>query len=282
MCCNKKMIRAFWTGACFMLAVPVCAQIEDISIFENPNDNFLLPSYFDTPPTTYVQPTPSPVQPRATAPTQAPEDVDILSEIFGTQNPPVSQKQSTQHTVQTYYPSKGITSSVSTTVTKKKAPTLEPLPPIPAVPEQEILLPKKRHITSQNASKLLAKVSGKATNSLTMPKELKLKFEPNSTQLSSTTTKWITAYALHVHKDPRLFLNIHVSNQNWPIQQARLGLIIKLLIEKGLSSKQINVFQSNRGPDSIILDADLDPNQTKIITPSDSKQKIREQKTLEW
>ena len=288
--CNTKVIRMLLAGAYGMLCLPASAQPDNLFVLENPNDNFLLPSYFDTPPSTFVQN--NTVNPMGMPPKnanissgqmQAPTDVDILDEIFGSQNPnaPKSDapKGSTQRTTLTYYPR---TNVVSEGTNDQKVPMLVPLDPIPPVPEPDIQPPKKTSNSSLYATKLLAKETGKAANSIEIPQDVRLMFDPNATQLSANSIKWITAYALHIQKDPRLILSIRVSNQNWGIQQARLGIILRLLTEKGLAARQIRIFQSNRDPDSIILNSNLDPNQTKITVPEDRKQVIREQKTVEW
>ena len=159
---------------------------------------------------------------------------------------------------------------------------LTPLDPIPPAPEPEVAPPLNTHPKSVYAAKLLAKETGKAKVSTQLPKEMRLLFDPNSTQLSDSSVKWLSAYAAHVQKDSRLIFSIRISNKNWTLQQARLNLIIKLLIEKGLSSKQLRIFQSNRDENSMILSVDLGPDQTPIIVPSDKKRVIKEQKTLVW
>ena len=280
--CNKKMIQTLLAGACLMLSYSASAQTDRPFVLSNPNDDFLLPSYFDTPSSTYVQSN-TPMMAASAPKTQAPTNVDILDEIFGKQGqnnvPTAAPKTTTQHMAHTYYPSNNVTQNTSS---KEKKAMLIPLDPIPPAPEPEIQPPKKTHNTSLYATRLLAKETGKSKAAITLPQDLRLMFEPNATQISATSVKWITAYALHVQKDPRLGLSIRVSNQNWPIQQARLGVLIKLLTEKGLSSKQIRIFQSNRDPDSMILNADIDANQTKIIVPDENKRIIREQKTVDW
>ena len=282
----KKVFKTLFTGACVMLCVPVFAQTDDISVFDNSGDDFLLPSYFDTPASTFVPPEapPAPNPPPASASvqmantTQIPSDIDILTEIFGSKKPlpeatssvPAQKKATTQ----VFRPMKNIQS--------EKAPLLTPLDPIPPAPEPILALPKKSQIKSTYATKLLAKETGKAKGNVQLPKDMRLMFEPNSARLAESVVKWLTAYSLHTQKDPSLVLNIRISNQDWSLQQARLGLVIKLLIEKGLSAKQIQVFQSDREPDTMIISAETNPNQTRIVVPAETKRVIREQKTLTW
>ena len=276
--CNG-LLKIMLMGACMGMSALACAQNADVAVFNGPNNDFLLPSYFDGPAPVVVtqQTVVEPVRPAATQ--SIPSDVDILNEIFGEQRqsvPPVSQGENAPKTRHTFYP----TPKVQTTLS---APLLTPLDPIPPTMEPDLPPPEKSQYKSAHAAKLLAQESmGKGKASVQVPKEMRLTFDHHSAQLSESVAKWIKAYALHVQKDPRLVLNIRISNQDWPLQRARLGLIMKLLVEQGLSTKQIRIFQSDRDVDSVLLNADTDPNQTQIIVPTDTKRVIREQKNLIW
>ena len=279
----KIAFNTLFAGVFVLLSSSVFAQVEDVIVLDNTSNDFLLPSYFESQEIANAQPMPpamtEPVY--ATAPTQVPTDVDILNEIFGSQTvAPAPTKQAAtkpQSKSQTFYPSKNIGVRQ-----EQEQPLLTPLPPIPAVPEPTIEPPKHTAHKSLYASKLLGKETGKGKSNVQFPKEIRLMFNPGSTQLSESIVKWISAYALHVRKDPRLVLNIRISTQNWDIQQSRLGLIVKLLIEKGLSTRQIQVFRANRDPNTLILSAETSPTQTQIIVPDETKRVIREQKTFVW
>lgn len=277
----KKALDILLVGACVMLCAPVLAQTEDIAVFDSSENDFLLPSYFDTPAQTYAPQTailPQDNRQMVSSP-HIPTDIDILNEIFG------SQKPASVIAAQNAAADKKNAAKLQAEQKDQKktgAPILTPLDPIPPAPEPMLEVPKRTQHKSLYAAKLLAKETGKNKAAVQIPKDMRLLFEPNSARLAESVVKWLTAYSLHVQKDPSLVLNIRISNQNWDLQQMRLGMVVKLLIEKGLSSKQIRVFQSNRDPDTMIIGTDTDPNQTKIIVPAETKRVVREQKTFAW
>lgn len=259
------------------LATSVFAQDNgDILIFDNQTNDFLLPSYFDTPPQRPQQQ--EQIQPLV--PQNVPADIDILNEIFGDQA--VSSQPLPAPTTQTssnskiYYP---VPKSVKQST---QEPLLTPLAPLPQVPEASIPAPKRFQRSSPYLTKLLAKETGKSKANVQLPKDIRLQFTPGAIQLTDPAVKWISAYALHVQKDPTLVVNLRVSNQNWADQQARLGLIMQIMMEKGLPARQIQIYRSDRDPDNVIIGYSLNPNQTKVITPEETKQVIKEQKTLIW
>lgn len=277
----KKVFKTLLIGACFTLGTPVAAQTADVAIFDGSDNDFLLPTYFDTPPNTFVthEDTTVPAAPGEIHAPQVPTDIDILNEIFGDQtqtaNATTSEVFREKPTTQVFYPHKNIQTSNS-------APILTPLDPIPPAPEPVLELPKKSQHKSLYVTKLLAKETGKTKGNVQIPQDMRLIFEPHSARLAESVVKWLTAYSLHIQKNPNLVLNIRVSNKDWSLQQARLGLVIKLLIEKGLSSKQIQIFQSDRDPDTMIISAETNPNQTKIVVPTETKRILKQQKTVVW
>lgn len=228
---------------------------QDLLLFDNSSQDFLLPSYLDT-----NQPTP-----------EVPTDIDILTEIFGNQ----ATQQVTQPKPQTktIHPSKQ---------KEQKKELLTPLDPLPTIPEKPLQLNKPNIYTSQYAVKLLNKEEGKNKINIAIPTDLRLTFTPNSTQLTESALNWISAYALHIQKDPRLEAVIRISNKNWPLQQARLSLIVKKMMEKGLPTQQIRILQSNRDENTLIIGKQTNQNQTPIITPQETKKIIKKQKTLLW
>ena len=98
------------------------------------------------------------------------------------------------------------------------------------MPEPAIPPSKRLQHPSPYAAKLVAKETGKSKASIQLPKDIRMQFPPRSTQLTESAVKWISAYALHVLKDPTLVVNLRVSYQDWAIQQARLGLILQIMI----------------------------------------------------
>ena len=276
---SVKSIFSILMGVICLTVPDVYAQSnDDILIFDNQTNDFLLPSYFDTP----SAPLPSDDSSQNTGTTQnVPADIDILHEIFGDQTveatPVVSTPAAPKITTQTFYPTPKSIKQTS------QQPLLTPLAPLPQVPEATIPPPKHfQPNSSPYVTRLIAKETGKSKANIQLPKDIRLQFNPNATQLTDPAVKWISAYALHVKKDPTKVVNLRISSQNWSIQQARLGIIMQLLLEKGLPVRQIQIYQSDRDPDSLIVGADINPNLTRAITPEETKRVIKEQKTLIW
>ena len=265
-------------GVIFLTATGVYAQSnEDILIFDNQTNDFLLPSYFDTPAPQVANSAPM-TQP---AQTVAPSDIDILQEIFGDQAvspaPAIPEAPKPKVTTQTFYP------TPQSVAQSTQQPLLTPLAPLPQVPEESVQPPKHFQAnTSPYVTRLIAKETGKSKANIQLPKDIRLQFNAGATQLTDPAVKWISAYALHVKKDPTKVVNLRISTQNWPTQQARLGIIMQLLLEKGLPARQIHIYQSDRDTDSLIIGADTNPDLTKVITPEEKKRVINEQKTLIW
>ena len=267
-------------GALISFSCTAFAQAtNDVLIFDNQTD-FLLPSYFDAPP---QPPTPQTTQ-QPLVPQNVPSDIDILTEIFGdqavsslpaapatdTQNRPI------QNNSRTFYPSSQAVQQGN------KPPLLTPLAPLPQIAEPAVLPTKRVQFPSAYATKLLAKETGRSKSNIQLPKDIRLQFPTNSTQLTDSAVKWISAYALHVQKNPTLVVTLRVSNQNWSQQQARLALIMQIMMEKGLPVRQIQIFQSSRDPDTLVIGADSNPNQTHAATFEDAQKLKKEQKTLSW
>jgi len=265
-----------------LMVVPFCMQAhasEDTLIFEQNQSDFLLPSYFDTPPQPAPVPQPKPATIKAPGtPQNVPADIDILNEIFGDQTIPSPNIATTpaKGTPKVFYP------TPKSVQEAKQEPLLTPLPPLPPVADAPLPPSNKVSKTSQYAPKLLAKENGKSKQNVPLPKDMRLQFNPQSTQLTESALKWISVYALNAKKDPTKSISLRVSNRDWPIQQARLGLIIQILLEKGLPARQLQVFHSDRDPDTVIISIGTDPNLTPIITPGQTKTIIGEQKTLSW
>ena len=275
---TRNAILVYGVAMSFLATVSAFAQTTDVAVFDGQNNDFLLPSYFDTPLP------PPPEQP--TADQNIPTDVDILKEIFGDQPQPTVETPKPK-LGQTFYPSTNKAAKTFYPTPKavqeaKKEPLLTPLPPLPEKAEETVLPPQNFQHKSIYAAKLLAKETGKSKINIQLPRDVRLQFNPDAVQLTETVMKWITAYALHVRKDPRLLFTIRVSDKDWSIQQARLSLIVKIAMEQGLPARQIQIFHSARNPDAVIIGAEPHPEQTQIALPVEAKKVIREQKTLLW
>ena len=264
----------------------------DVLVFDNTSGDFLLPSYFDQSPSTsssnqnltFSAPAPAYSQ------TQVPSDVDILREIFGDsaqtsqvlniQTPSSSTSSSSSaKSGQTFYPRP---KQIQTQVATPQQPLLTPLPPLPTPPEKQIAPPKRNNTPSAFAAKVVAKETGTSKTAVTLPKDIRLQFPKGQALLTPTVIKWVTAYALHVKKDPRLLIEIRVSNRDWAVQKSRLTIIMQQMLEQGLNAKKIRIYQSDRDPDTLIIGYETDPNQTKIVVPTERTVRINEQKTLSW
>ncbi|MBQ4472449.1 MAG: hypothetical protein II942_04330 [Alphaproteobacteria bacterium] len=279
----KKLSLFIAVGALSFTASLACAQAKsDILVFDNTSGDFLLPSYFDQQPTVTLT--------TDTNTQNIPADIDIIKEIFGdnaqtslTPTPASDspkQASATKGTTntQTFYPRP----KELQTAREQKQPLLTPLPPLPKPIEPEPVPPARLTTPSPYASKVLAKETGTSKGNVTLPKDIRLQFEKNAMQLTETAIKWISAYALHIKKDPRLVAEVRVSRHDWPIQKHRLALIMQTFIEKGLAARQIHVYHSDRDPDTMVIGYQTDPNQTKIVTPEYKNVKLKEQKTLSW
>jgi len=297
---KKMFFFAFFIGGsllpCASFAQTDSVETDDILLLGGTEQDFVLPSYFEGAPTVNmnnVATMPSKTQ-------QAPSDVDILQEIFGENLPivmdsPIAEPQvedvaaaaatdvpaptpvPTSTTGHIFYPQTQVTYQ-----NPKKEPLLTPLPPLPELMEPPIQ-PRVRQMPIQTYStKLLAHEMGKSKVPVTLPRDMRLQFAPDSSQLSQAILKWITAYALHVQKDPRLVVSLRVSQHDWNLQQARLSLIVKTLMQRGLSVRQIKVYRSDRDADTLVLGYMEHPDQTKIVVPGDTVHKLKEQKNFSW
>ncbi len=286
---KKIFFFAFFVGSISSAGV-VLAQVdsgmdEDVLLFDDMDQDFVLPSYFDGVGGPNIEsPASAPVNAQ-----QAPADVDILQEIFGENMPiptspapaPVAAQTgnvaSGSEAGKVFYPQTQVTYS-----NQKKEPLLTPLPPLPELREPPIP-PRVRVMPAQTYStKVLAHETGKSKVPVTLPRDVRLQFSPDSSQLSQPIIKWITAYALHAQKDPRLVIVLRVSQYDWNLQRARLNLIVKTLMQRGLSAKQIKVYRSDRDADTLVVGYSEHPDQTKIVVPGEVVHKIKEQKNFSW
>lgn len=176
------------------------------------------------------------------------------------------------------------TTSSRVTKTARTTPILIPLAPLPEAPAVEPTPDKYvRHVVpSEYADQFLSASAQGEKPGFIMPQEIKVSFYENATDFSGQTLKWIKAYAKSALADPRLVVEVRVSNQDPEIQYKRLALIRNTLMSNGLSSHQIRMIQTNREPNSLVLRTALktDPKQT-VVTKSTTGKKIEKQ-TISW
>lgn len=275
---HPSLTRAF--GECmktgFMLSflalwivVPVMAQTPDVVATPNPDD-FLAETYS-------VPAEPFSVQPQMVSPdvvVPVPSNKDILTEIFGegaitlNANQPVKsssvQTRNFSPTPGMYYPKQAI-------LTK-----LPELPP-PQMTVERFVDTVRTPVIQQSdfADQLLEAVEQDKTPYFSIPKEIRIKFYPGQSDLSLHAMKWIRSFAIKVRNDPRLVIEMRASEENWPLQSKRLGLMLQTILEAGASRHQIVIYKSPRSADTILLGYGRMADQ-------EVKMNKKRQKTISW
>lgn len=212
-------------------------------------------------------------------------DIDVASLSANATGTPPPNGNRTPKQLGTGHTAGGTTTTTTTTRVTKTArttPILIPLAPLPETPAVEPAPDKYvRHvIPSEYADQFLSASEQGEKPGFIMPQEIKVSFYKNATDFSGQTLKWIKAYAKSALADPRLVVEVRVSNQDPEIQYKRLALIRNTLMSNGLSSHQIRMIQTNREPDSLVLRTALkiDPKQI-VVTKSSTGRKIEKQTT---
>lgn len=211
-------------------------------------------------------------------------DIDIASLSTTAAGTTQSNGSRTPKQLGTGHTAGGTTTTTTTRVTKtaRTTPILIPLAPLPEAPAVEPAPDKHvRHvIPSEYADQFLSASEQGEKPGFIMPQEIKVSFYKNATDFSGQTLKWIKAYAKSALADPRLVVEVRVSNQDPEIQYKRLALVRNTLMSNGLSSHQIRMIQTNREPDSLVLRTALksDPKQV-VVTKSSTGRKIEKQTT---
>lgn len=250
------------------MVVPAVAQTPDVVAMPNPDD-FLVETYSMPAEPLSVQP--QTVSQNIVAP--MPSDKDILTEIFGegamTLNanqpiaPPVQTRQFSP-TPGLYYPKQAILT---------KLPDL----PAPQMTVERFVDTTHTPVIQQSdlADQLLESVEQGKTPYFSIPKEVRIKFYPGQSDLSAHAMKWIKAFALKVRNDPRLVIEMRASEENWPLQSKRLGLMLQTILETGISRHQIVIYRSPRSVDAILLGYGRMADQ-------EVKMNKKRQKTISW
>ena len=234
---------------------------EAVSTF-TAGEDFLTPSYI------------VPAETKSTSP--VPSEVDILNEIFGTSTLPESQKAAARPSIQTTF-----TPSTNVEKTGKK-PLLTPLPPLPdvgniseAVPEPKKVFFKRNGLADQALAVAAFPVSG-----IGMPREIRITFYAGQSTFSAQALKWVRSFAVRVVNDPRLLVEIRVSEQDWKVQEKRLSILLQILKEEGVSAHQIRIYKSDREPENILIGYAQNSAYTMGGAEKASKEIV--QKTIDW
>ncbi len=249
-----------------MMTLPVMAQTPDVVALPDPDD-FLVDTY-----SMPAAPLSVPAVPAVQSVASMPNNMDILTEIFGSNamtlnaNQPVVSSQTREFTPTPglYYPKQSVLT---------KLPDL----PAPQLTVERYIDTSHKPVIQQPdyADQLLEAVENGKQVYFSIPKEVRIKFYPAQSNLSAQAMKWIKSFALKVRDDPRLVLEIRASNENWPLQSKRLGLMLQAILETGISRHQIVVYKTARSVDSVLLGYAQAVNQEVKVNK-------KRQKTIRW
>ena len=226
------------------------------------NEDFLLPSYVAPSENTVSAETPSPV----------PSEVDILNEIFGSPAPAAKATQQVMKTTQhTFSPRTGVERT-------DEMPLLTPLPPLPIIRNEPVIESKKTVFKQSGYADQALAMAGTNTTGLGMPREIRITFYPGQSTFSAQALKWAKAFAMRVVNHPTLLAEIRVSEQNWPLQEKRLAVLLQILKEVGVSAHQIRSYKTGRDENTILMGYTNNPDYTSV----ENTKTERIQKTIDW
>lgn len=180
----------------------------------------------------------------------------------------------------------GEISAVSEEQPVKKKKLLLPLKPLPErkTVQEEISDTKPLYTTytSEMADKALSNAQSDEEEPLLMPQEIKVTFYPNSAEFSGQTVKWIKVFSMRARKDPRYMVEIRLSRSNPTIQQKRLFVIQRILMNNGLSLHQIAVDYVDRPENSLILRMVRKNENVQTRKVKLKNGQVKERKTINW
>ncbi len=180
----------------------------------------------------------------------------------------------------------GEISAVSEEQPVKKKKLLLPLKPLPErkTIQEEISDTKPLYTTytSEMADKALSDAQSDEEEPLLMPQEIKVTFYPNSAEFSGQTVKWIKVFSMRARKDPRYMVEIRLSRSNPTIQQKRLFVIQRILMNNGLSLHQIAVDYVDRPENSLILRMVKKNENVQTRKVKLKNGQVKERKTINW
>ena len=248
-----------------VMTLPVMAQTPDVVTLPNPDD-FLVETYSMPADPVSVQ-----AMPAIANTTPIPSNMDILTEIFGKNAVTLNANQPVPVPERNFTPTPGMYYPKHAVLTK-----LPDLPP-PQITYERYVDTKITPVIQQPtyAEDLLAAAEQGKPTAFSAPKEVRIKFYPTQSNLSAHAMKWIKAFALKVRGDPRLVIEIRASDENWPLQRKRLGLILQTILELGVSRRQIVVYRTARAVDTVLLGYGLAIDQEVEINK-------KRQKTITW
>lgn len=163
-------------------------------------------------------------------------------------------------------------------------PILIPLAELPKVSQKEpdIETPTRKIVPSEYADRMLSAVSADTRPDFIMPQEIKVSFYKDATAFSGQTIKWIKAFSLTALNDPRLIVQVRLSNCSPDIQHKRLQIVKNTLIGNGLSPHQIQIVTTNRPADSLVLRTIEKPEHTRQSVKKSASGKRVEKRITKW
>ena len=112
----------------------------------------------------------------------------------------------------------------------------------------------KQNTSSGNGSIFQRLLGSKEEEKNIAPSELKITFQPNKADISGQTLEWLRAFADNTLENDNVVVEIRASQLTTPvIQQKRLRLMYKVLADKGVDYRKVNVIFTNREPNSFII-----------------------------
>ena len=235
------------------------AQTNEVAVMPNADD-FLGPTYAMPDAPVFVQ-----------TPQISPQK-DILTEIFGDNALKLNANQPVQAIEpKTITPTPGMYRPKQNVLTK--LPDL-PVPSMTFEPSVDTtIMPVIKQ--PQYADDLLMALREDKATRFTVPREIRISFYPGQSSLSAQALKWIKAFSIKVRKDPRLVMEIRVSEEDWPLQSKRVGLMLQAVMEQGVSRHQIVIYKGARSPDTVLL------GYGRSVDKEVKKGK-KQQKTISW
>ncbi|MGN1063081.1 MAG: hypothetical protein ACI4QM_02015 [Alphaproteobacteria bacterium] len=185
--------------------------------------------------------------------------------------------------VATTAPTSAVLTASAAPRTEQK-PILIPLAALPVTPEPDpVVEPYERKvIPSEYADQMLRALAQNEQPGFIMPREIKVSFYKNATDFSGQTLKWIKAFSINALNDPRLIVQIRISQENPLIQRKRLSVIKNTLIGSGLSAHQIQVVRTARPADSLVLRLTDKPEAAQITIRKSGSGRQVEKRTTKW
>lgn len=91
-------------------------------------------------------------------------------------------------------------------------------------------------------------------NSVIMPAELRLSFQPNRAEISGQSLQWLRAFADNARDHDDVYIEVRFDTTgSVNLQKKRLKLLSKIFADRGVDFRKINVVGTAREPNSLIV-----------------------------